>query len=329
VAKSTLWMTTVHSTLDELDEALVTGTRALEIAERLGDLRLRIVAASYLEQAYYYRGEYERMVELACDSLAALPGDWVHENFGMAALPSVFARANLIMSLAELGRFAEAAKYEAEATRFAESSQHLFTIGWAHFAASMLQLLKGDWAKAVVRVEQWIAMLRTGNVAIQLPWAIACSAWALAQIGEASEALNRVREGEQLLEHQVARGIVAHRGWAYGAVGRACLLLGKLDEARGLAVRAVESARRYPGFAAHALHVLGDIATHPDQFDVESGAVHYREALALARRHGMRPLAAHCHPGLGKLYRQIGETEHARENLAIATTMYREMDMHF
>ena len=36
------FMTTVQSTLDELDEALATGTRALEIAERLGDLRLRI-----------------------------------------------------------------------------------------------------------------------------------------------------------------------------------------------------------------------------------------------------------------------------------------------
>ena len=38
------FMTTVLSTLDELDEALVTGTRALEIAQRLGDLRLRIVS---------------------------------------------------------------------------------------------------------------------------------------------------------------------------------------------------------------------------------------------------------------------------------------------
>jgi tetratricopeptide (TPR) repeat protein len=172
-------------------------------------------------------------------------------------------------------------------------------------------------------------MLRTGNVAIQLPWAIACSAWALAQIGDASEALNRVREGEQLLERQAVRGIVAHRGWAYGALGRACLLLGGLGEARGLGDRAVRSAQRYPGFAAHALHLLGDIASHSDRFDAEGGAAHYREALALARRHGMRPLAAHCHLGLGKLYHQIGETEHARENLAIATTMYREMEMGF
>ena len=65
--------------LGELDEALVTGTRALEIAGRLGDLRLRILTTTYLEQAHYYRGEYERVVELATDNLAALPADWVYE----------------------------------------------------------------------------------------------------------------------------------------------------------------------------------------------------------------------------------------------------------
>ena len=43
------FVTNVHSLLGELDEALVTGTRALEIAGRLGDLRLRILTTTYLE----------------------------------------------------------------------------------------------------------------------------------------------------------------------------------------------------------------------------------------------------------------------------------------
>ena len=75
--------------------------------------------------------------------------------------------------------------------------------------------------------------------------------------------------------------------------------------------------------------MLGDIATHPDRFDSESGVAHYREALALAEPRGMRPLVAHCHLGLGKLYRRTGKREEAQAHLAIATTMYREMDMRF
>ena len=323
------FMTTVLSTLDELDEALVTGTRAMEIASRLGDLRLRIVTTRHLEQAYYYRGEYERVIELAPENLAALPAEWAHEYFGMAVLPSVVGRAYLIMSLAELGRFAEAYKYEREAIQIAEQTQHAHTIGWAHLAASMLHLLKGDWAQAHLLVEYWINIPQTLDVAVLLPWAVASSAWALAHIGEASEALSRVREGERLLERQAARGIVGHGSWAYGAVGRACLLVGRLDDARRLGQRSLEASRRRPSFAAHALRLLGDIATHPDHFDAKSGEIYYQNALALAGLHGMRPLIAHCHLGLGKLYRHTGAIEQARENLTIATTMYREMDMGF
>src|SRR5262249_13747911 len=199
------FMTTVLSTLDEQDEALVTGTRALEIARRLGDLKLRILSTSYLEQTHYYRGEYQHVVELATSELAALPADWIHEYFGMAVPASIFGRAFLIMSLAEVGNFGEAAKYEGEAIQFAEPTQHAHTIGWAYFAAGMLHLLRGDWAKARSLADHCINTclgLRTPSL---LPWAAASSAWALAQIGEASQALSRVREAEALLERQAAR----------------------------------------------------------------------------------------------------------------------------
>jgi len=43
----------------------------------------------------------------------------------------------------------------------------------------------------------------------------------------------------------------------------------------------------------------------------------------------MRPLVAHCHLGLRKLYRRTGKREQAQEHLASATAMYREMDMRF
>jgi tetratricopeptide (TPR) repeat protein len=43
----------------------------------------------------------------------------------------------------------------------------------------------------------------------------------------------------------------------------------------------------------------------------------------------VRPLLAHSHLGLGKLYRRTGKPEQAQEHLITATTMYREMDMRF
>jgi class 3 adenylate cyclase/tetratricopeptide (TPR) repeat protein len=322
-------MTTVLSTLDELDEALVTGTRAVEIATRAGDAMLRVITTSCLEQVYYYRGDYEHVVEIASENIAALPAEWTHEFFGLAVLPSVFTRGWLIMSLTELGRFSEAAKYQAEAIRLAEPTQHWHTIGWAHLAASMLHLFKGRWADAYLLVERWINVRRSFDISVLLPWAVTSSAWALAQLGDASEALQRVQEGEQLLERQTASGIVGHRSWGYYALSRACLQLRRLDEARRLGGRSLESSQRQPGFRAHALHLLGDLAAHPDQFNAETSAARYEQALALAQLHGMRPTMAHCHLGMGQLYRRTGQREQAHEHLSTAMMMLREMDMNF
>src|SRR6058998_2372937 len=103
----------------------------------------------------------------------------------------------------------------------------------------------------------------------------------------------------------------------------------KKENARGLGDHAIKSFPSQLGVSAHALHLLGDIATHPDRFDAESGEAHYRQALALAEPRGMRPLVAHCHLGLGKLYRRTGKDQQAREHLTAATTLYREMGMRF
>ena len=43
----------------------------------------------------------------------------------------------------------------------------------------------------------------------------------------------------------------------------------------------------------------------------------------------MRPLVAHCHLGLGKLFRRTGDGVQAQGHLKTSATMYREMDMGF
>jgi hypothetical protein len=60
-----------------------------------------------------------------------------------------------------------------------------------------------------------------------------------------------------------------------------------------------------------------------------SGAAHYRQALAIAEAHGIRPLIAHCRFGLARIDGRVGEPGGARDNLSAATTMYREMGMDF
>jgi hypothetical protein len=72
--------------------------------------------------------------------------------------------------------------------------------------------------------------------------------------------------------------------------------------------------------------VLGEISAARGPDDGEAPQL-FDKARALAEELRMRPLVAHCHLGLGRLYRHTGPREQAQEHLVTATTMYREMRM--
>jgi tetratricopeptide (TPR) repeat protein len=115
------------------------------------------------------------------------------------------------------------------------------------------------------------------------------------------------------------------------ALAEAYLMVGRVQEAAACAANAVESARERGerGFEAWALRLHAEIALAAQPSDAAAAEERYREAKVRAGALEMRPLLAHCHLGLGKLYRRTGKHEQAREHLAIATTMFREMEMQF
>jgi hypothetical protein len=83
------------------------------------------------------------------------------------------------------------------------------------------------------------------------------------------------------------------------------------------------------GHEAWALRLFGEIAAQADPPDAELAEAPSSQALARADELAMRPLVAHCHLGLGKLYRRMGKRSEAEEHLTTAATMYREMGMTF
>jgi tetratricopeptide (TPR) repeat protein len=77
------------------------------------------------------------------------------------------------------------------------------------------------------------------------------------------------------------------------------------------------------------LRLLGEIAAHDTPPKIEPARAAYQQALAQAEELGMRPLQAHCHQGLGKLYATIGRRTEARAALTTAVELYRTMEMTF
>jgi tetratricopeptide (TPR) repeat protein len=108
----------------------------------------------------------------------------------------------------------------------------------------------------------------------------------------------------------------------YVQSGRAADALDVLTRAEGVA-----RTYRYRGCHARILAGLAALRTHPDLLDLEDAETRYRQALRLAEELGMRPLQAHCHLGLGKLYSRTGRVDEARTELTTAVAMLRELGM--
>jgi len=269
------------------------------------------------------RGDCEEGVRLALKNVAELIPDALYEKLESATPSAIADRNHLAWGLAVLGRFAEGVEEHVEAARLAAPTKSAWVMGITAYHGSLAPYLKGEWRKALAHIDQTIEMFRAGDISLNLGTLLSRSAVILARLGAQDTALGRLREAEELGRTQDSR----LSGGDPVTVGLAWFEVGYPDRAS----RCLEGVHeRFPGFftmEAGASRLLGDIAMHPDAFDAERAETHYFRALAVAGPCGMRPLVAHCHLGLGKLFRRTGKRTQSDEHLTTATTMYREMGM--
>jgi tetratricopeptide (TPR) repeat protein len=310
-----------------ITEARSCAEQVQAIGETLADVPLQVAAQYYHAHLGYMSGDY-RGTEGTCRRLMQLmQGERADERFSLWQFPAVLSRTILARTLAERGLFDEGETHGHDAIRIAEGLDHQYSLIEACLGLGYLYSIKGDLSRAVRPLERAVA-LGGEDITLFVPNA-------MASLGHVDVGLGRVKEGLPWLQQALAGHDSAGIGYFHAVslvqAGEAYLLAGQVDDASVCADRALTLTRERGerGHEAWALRLLGEIAAHADPPDAESGQAHYSQALARAEELGMRPLASHCHFGLGKFYRCIGKREQAQERLAAATTMYREMGMVF
>jgi class 3 adenylate cyclase/tetratricopeptide (TPR) repeat protein len=293
-----------------------TGRRALAIAAEVGDQHLEMDTSFWLGQAHSTLGDHRGAEELYRRTITPLPLDLTAE--AARALPHFAsnARAWLASSLAKLGRFDEGVALGAEALRVARAVDDKFRIIIAHHHLGTLHLHRGAFADSVTFFEEALSIGRTWDINNYAAWSTAELAVAYARSGRIGDALERA--GSHRASFPLWRAEV-------------CFLAGRREEAleageQGLTRYRDRGERDSEG---RVLHLLGEIAATGDPHEVARADGHYGQAMALAEELGMRPLVAHCHLGLGELYRRASKLPQAQEHLTTATTMYRQMGMNF
>jgi tetratricopeptide (TPR) repeat protein len=304
------------------------GQRALTVARARGDLRLEVIASMRMGQIHLSLGEFQHAKERFQGTIQSLEGDLSYERFGEGVLPSVFARVWLVHVLVERGEVSEAIVRGQEALQIAKSVNQPFSILVAYRGLGYLYLRKGDFEEAIRCLELSGNLSETYDIRAYISGIIG-------YLGYAHVLSGRLVDGLSLLERwRQRRGLVGDasgHAWGLATVAEAYALVNRQEDALGTIKDALDFARernRRP-HEAWALRALGEIASHRDPPDTERAEASYRQAMAIAQGLGMQPIVAHCHHGLGNLYERVGRRDEAREHLATAATLYREMEMRF
>jgi predicted ATPase len=306
--------------------AVASGERARLKTKDVGHLPLELSVNLILGQIYHSVGDYDRAVTSLEANLKHLVGDLAYERFDLPALPSVISREYLVLSLAEQGRFTEALAHGAEALRIATAVDHPYSRVVADLGIGGVLLRRGHLPEAARALERALALCQATSLGVAMPIVISYLGLALTQLGRVSEGTAYL---EQAIEQAAAIGRLDQHALRLAYLGGAYLDAGRRDEAAAAATSSATFAREHGarGEEAWATRQLAEAAAGADPPEVDTAASRYGQSLALARELAMRPLVAHCHLGLGGLYRRTGDYAKASEHLSTEKAMYREMDM--
>jgi len=311
----------------EYEQAVTACERAIAMARTLDDFGLEGMTTLFQAQAFYCLGDYRRAIEAERRNLLPIEDLRIRERLGGIGLPFAFSRMSLALSLAECGEFVEAIARGTEAIHIAEAAGHPYSVTAMYRGMGLLHLMRGHLHQATRALEHALEVCQ-GVDSLPLFYTVRSTlGYAYLHSGLHAKAVSFLEEAR---ERPAMSGTQEGRSLRTLWLSEAYLSAGREWDARAVAQRALDIVRQYKerGHEAYALLLLGGIAARENPVDMGTAEAHYRQAFALAEKLGMRLLIAHCHVGLGKLYRQRG-SRHAEEYLTKAIAMMRDMGMGF
>jgi tetratricopeptide (TPR) repeat protein len=322
VLANTLWITGDHGA------AIAAAERALDIGARLGDEAIHASAIVRLGAFHYTTGEYDKAIAFLRQGAELTGGERRGDRLGHVGLASVIARFWLARTLTELGEFSEALMVAREGIDINLSTDVVATLPAAHSAVGHVHLRRGELAEALLPLTRAVEVGEAAEVRNWESQSVGLLGLQHALSGHPAEGVTLLARATSLAEE---RGEMFTLAILETWLGEAYLAAGDPDLAKPRAQASLEMSRTQTqrGTEAWAWRLLGEIAMAGDPPDIQEAGIAYREALTRGSSLGMRPLVAHCHLGLGKLYRRTGDGAKAKEHLATARAMYGDMGMRY
>jgi len=316
-ARARFWLGYIHYGLGDMPEAVSHCARALAEARDAGDKRLELQVGAALGHAYTGAAQYTQALPLLDQIIAGR-----RRATGRTDALTAFTIVCRAWVLGDRGEFDAAESAFADALQCVVGDEHEIGSTIHGWHAAVL-LWRGHWERARIAAAESARIARGTRSLAQYSIAEAIGAWADWQLHARAESIARL---EQATAWLAPRETGLYRSLNHGWLAEGLFALGRRDEARRCAARALRRARRadWLGVAmsqrALALDALG--GDRP-----ELARRYVAAAYATARRRESAHEHAQTQCVEARLHLADGRSAQARHLLDEALAAFERMDM--
>jgi tetratricopeptide (TPR) repeat protein len=320
------FLNSYYGLMGEHHRSIEFGTRALQINR--DDAELNTVTHYYMGLAYHHVGQYDQSIAFLRRALSVTGQErFKYERFGTAHILSVICRIWSAQSSAQIGHFTDGKALAEEAITIAKQANHASSLAFAHMSLGFVHLVQGNVDSAIGTLETSRKICDVNNIQVLMPHINSNLGYAYAIAERIAYAIPLIEKADEQSK-QIGR----RAAWALRLtwLGHANLVGRQIGKAREQAQRAVTLAgdAGERGYEAWARKLFGDVVQE-ESLNSSEAFSHYAASMVLAKELAMRPLEAHIHLSLGRLYHRENQTEKATTELSLALTLYRSMEMPF
>jgi transcriptional regulator with AAA-type ATPase domain/tetratricopeptide (TPR) repeat protein len=298
--------------------------RSLELATRMDDPDGVVLATYSLAQSQYSMGQYQTAVELFVRVVEGPNAERAKRLLAATITTYIAVCGWLGQALSNLGELDRAIAYTDLGVQAADDSEHPQAQAIAYTLAAIPRVYRGDVEEAVSLTRRALDLCETKGLLTWLPGASSTLGWALAAAGRLEEGLPYLERGPSIL---ATVGVRTHLALMYVRWAEGLLRAGRSGESCEIARRAIDTARACGerGHEGEGYYALACALASADSPNRESARASFEQARLRAQELGMRPLLARCYQGLGELDRRGGDEIRAREQLAVAADLFRDI----